>query len=69
MKSSDIRTMSISEVERKISESVEALFNLRLQHSIGQLEDTSKIKQNKKNIARLKTILTEMRRNEKRYEA
>jgi large subunit ribosomal protein L29 len=39
---------------------MEELFNLRFQHEIGQLEDPQKMKQTKRDIARLKTIMREV---------
>jgi large subunit ribosomal protein L29 len=57
MKSSEIREMSGQEQEAKIRELKETLFNLLFQHGIGQLENPQKIKQTKRDIARLKTVL------------
>lgn len=59
MKPSEIREMRGQETEAKIKELKEALFNLRFQHEIGQLENPQKVKQTKRDIARLKTILKE----------
>jgi large subunit ribosomal protein L29 len=59
MKAGDIRNMSDDERQRKLLELKEELFNLRFQHGIGQLENPQKMKQNKRDIARLNTIIGE----------
>lgn len=60
MKVSEIRDMSPDELEIKVREAKEELFNLRFQHETGQLENPRKIKQAKKDLARVKTIIREM---------
>ena len=64
MKASEIRALSTTEKERKLSDLKEALFNLRFQHGIGQLENPSKLKQIKRDIARVKTIMLENRQDQ-----
>jgi large subunit ribosomal protein L29 len=59
MKASEIRDMSVDEIRRKVTDLKEALFNLRFQHEIGQLENPKKLGESKKDIARLKTILSQ----------
>ena len=59
MKASEIRDMSLEERQQKLSELKEALFNLRFQHGAGQLENHSKLKEAKRDIARLRTIMRE----------
>lgn len=59
MKASEIRGMDREEMLRKVTELKEELFNLRFQHEIGQLENAQKLKQVKRYIARVKTILSE----------
>jgi len=68
MKASDIRALSQGEMEQKLSELKQALFNLRFQKGIGQLENPRKIKQAQKDIARIHTVVTEMARNPKETE-
>jgi large subunit ribosomal protein L29 len=63
MKASEIRALSRDEIEQKLTELKHELFNLRFQHEIGQLENSSKLKQTKKDIARIQTILDELVRN------
>jgi large subunit ribosomal protein L29 len=60
MKSSEINEMSLEEMLRKISDLKEELFNLRFQHEIGQLENPQKMKQIKRDIARIYTIRREV---------
>ncbi len=59
MKASEIRELSREEKQRKVTQLKEELFNLRFQHETGQLENPQKLKQIKRDIARLKTILVE----------
>jgi large subunit ribosomal protein L29 len=59
MKATEIRDLNAEEIQQKIGDLKEALFNLRFQHEIGQLENPKKIGETKKDIARLKTILNE----------
>ena len=55
----EIKELSASELEKAIKEQKEALFNLRFQHSINQLENRMKIVETKKTIARMLTVLRE----------
>ena len=59
MKADAIREMSPGERERKLADMTEELFNLRFQHATGQLENTKKLIQTKRDIARLKTVIQE----------
>jgi large subunit ribosomal protein L29 len=59
MKATEIRDLSPQEIEQKRDELREEMFNLRFQHGIGQLENTAKLKQIKRDIARVETILRE----------
>jgi large subunit ribosomal protein L29 len=59
MKASDIRKMSVAEVETAITETRHALLNLRFQTITGQLTDSSQIRKVRREIARLETILKE----------
>ncbi|NLC95224.1 MAG: 50S ribosomal protein L29 [Bacilli bacterium] len=63
MKANEIRNLSTSEILKKIDELKTELFNLRFQLATGQLENTARIKQVKKDIARMKTILRERELN------
>ena len=59
MKSTEIRELSDEELNNKESELKDQLFKLKFQHALGQLENAVKLKNVKKDIARIKTILTE----------
>ncbi len=59
MKASEIRDMSQEEKFRRLSELKETLFTLRFQKESGQLENSAKLKQTRRDIARLKTIIIE----------
>ncbi len=65
MKASEIRDMNPDEMQSKISDLREELFNLRFQHEIGQLENPQRMKQTKRDIARLETIIKEVTQNQK----
>ena len=58
-KASEVRELSLDEMETKVVEMKEELFNLRFQHGAGQLENPQKIKQVKRDLARVKTIIRE----------
>jgi large subunit ribosomal protein L29 len=57
MKANEIKDMSMDEMLRKLDDLKEELFNLRFQHETGQLENPQKMKQTKRDIARVKTII------------
>ncbi|HZG15172.1 MAG TPA: 50S ribosomal protein L29 [Candidatus Bathyarchaeia archaeon] len=57
MKANEFRNLTTAEIEQNISSLKEELFNLRFQLATGQLENTARIKQVRKDIARAKTIL------------
>jgi len=59
MEAREIRAMATEEIQRKLGEAQEELFNLRFQWSTGQLKDTNRLTQVKRDIARVKTILHE----------
>ena len=59
MKASEIRELSLEEKQRKVTDLKEELFNLRFRLGAGQLETPSKLKQIKRDIARVKTIIKE----------
>ena len=59
MKVSEIRAMTSEELEKKLKELKNELFNLRFQHAINQLDNPHKIGDVKKDIARVMTVLRE----------
>lgn len=61
MTAKEIRELSVENLETQVKELKQELFNLKLQKALGQLQDTAKIRTIKRDIARIKTILTEMK--------
>jgi large subunit ribosomal protein L29 len=59
MKASDIRKLTNSDLQKRIDELKVELFNLRFQLAVGQLENTARLKQIKRTIAQMKTIMSE----------
>ena len=59
MKASEIRDMSVDERLQKVNDLKEELFNLRFQLETDQLDNSRKISQTKRDIARIKTIINE----------
>lgn len=59
MKAKDIRTKSTEELTSELSNLKEELFNLRFQNATGQLDNPLRIRQVKKDYARIKTVLRE----------
>lgn len=59
MKTTEIRKLSAAELDTKLADLKEELFNLRFQMATGQCENPMKIRDVKKSIARIKTIQRE----------
>jgi len=59
MKARELREMTDDELVNKEQELQDQLFKLKFQHALGQLEDAMKIKNIRKDLARIKTILAE----------
>ncbi len=59
MKIQDIRDLSMQELEDKVKDLKEELFNLRFQNATNQLDNPMRIVSVKKDIARVKTVLKE----------
>ena len=57
MKASELRELSVEELQTKLTELKGELFNLRFQLAVNQLENSSRIGAVKKDIARVSTIL------------
>ena len=55
----DLRKKSVSELNEELVAAKKELFNLRFQNATNQLENTSRIKEVRKNIARIQTVITE----------
>jgi large subunit ribosomal protein L29 len=59
MKTAEIRELSIKELEERIENEKAQLVKLKLNHTISPLDNPMKITVTRKNVARLKTILSE----------
>lgn len=59
MKAQEIRELSIDDLKAKCTDMSEELNKLRFQHGIRPLENTSSLKNLKRDISRLKTVITE----------
>ena len=59
MKVNEIRNLTTEEINKKIEETKEELFNLRFAQASGNLEKPSRIRELRKLVARLKTVLNE----------
>ena len=57
MKAAELREMSNAELTKKLAELKEELFNLRFQHAINQLDNPGRIETDKRDIARVNTVL------------
>ena len=63
MNAKELRNFTTTEIEAKINELKDELFNLRFQLATGQLENTGRIREVRKGIARMKTIISERENN------
>ena len=57
MKAREIKDLNEAELRQKEKEVTEELFNLKFQHATGQLENTQRLPQVRKDLARVKTLL------------
>ena len=64
MKAAELRAMTVEQLNEKLTELKKELFNLRFQHAINQLDNPHKIADVKKDIARVMTVLQEMKKEE-----
>ena len=62
MKLDEMRKMDTAELNKKITETKDELFKLRMEQSSGTLRETHKIHELRKTVARLKTVLNEKER-------
>jgi large subunit ribosomal protein L29 len=62
MKADDVRHKSEDELKTELAGLRKEAFNLRFQKATGQLENTARVSQVRRDIARIKTILTEKRK-------
>ena len=59
MKATEIRSLSVSELEAKLADLKKDLFMLRMQHATNHLDNPTKISAARRDIARVKTVLRE----------
>ena len=59
----DLKTKSAAELQEELVAAKKELFNLRFQNATNQLDNTSRIKEVRKNIARIQTVITEKSQN------
>ena len=62
MKASDVRAKTDDELKSQVEDLSKEAFNLRFQRASGQLENTARVRQVRRDIARIKTILGERAR-------
>ncbi len=61
MKASELRNSSVAELQTQLLELLREQFNLRMQRGTGQLSKPSQMKAVRRDIARIKTIMTELK--------
>ncbi|WP_100642641.1 50S ribosomal protein L29 [Alteromonas facilis] len=59
MNATELKAKSVEELNEELLGLLKEQFNLRMQHTTGQLEKTDQLKKVRRSIARVKTILTE----------
>ena len=59
----ELRAKSVEELNEELVAAKKELFNLRFQNATNQLDNTSRIKEVRKNIARIQTVITEKSQN------
>jgi large subunit ribosomal protein L29 len=64
MKPDDLRSMTIDQLDDEVLKLKKEQFNLRFQRATGQLENTSRVRQVRRDIARIKTIAAQKRTNQ-----
>lgn len=64
MKASELRELSVDDLVTKEKDLVEEIFKLRFQHGIRPLENTATLRQLKKDVARVKTLVGEKQKAE-----
>lgn len=63
MKANEIKDMTVDELNSKLAELKQELFNLRFQHAVNQLENPKRLQAVKKGIARVKTFIRKQESN------
>lgn len=63
IKIKDLRAMSVDELEAKLLENKKEQFNLRVQHSTGQLQSSAMIRKVRREIAKINMLIAERKKN------
>ncbi len=63
VKTKDLRAMGLDELEAKLVECKKEQFNLRIQQSTGQLQNTAQLAKVRKEVAKINTLITERKKN------
>ncbi len=63
VKTKDLRAMSIDELEAKLVECKKGQFNLRVQQSTGQLQNTAVLRSVRREVAKINTLIAERKKN------
>ena len=63
VKTKDLRAMSVDELEAKLLEAKKEQFNLRIQQSTGQLQNTAVLRSVRREVAKINTLLAERKKN------
>jgi large subunit ribosomal protein L29 len=66
MKAGDVRAMTVDQLDDEVLKLKKERFNLRFQRATGQLENTARVRQVRRDIARIKTIAAQKRAGEPR---
>lgn len=59
----DLKNTSVAELNAQLVEAKKELFNLRFQNATNQLDNTARIREVRRNIARIQTVITETEKN------
>jgi large subunit ribosomal protein L29 len=66
MKPGDVRAMTLDQLDDEVLKLKKERFNLRFQRATGQLENTARVRQVRRDIARIKTIAAQKRAGDRR---
>ena len=55
----ELKTLTVADLQAQLVDAKKELFNLRFQNATNQLDNTARIKEVRKNIARIQTVITE----------
>jgi large subunit ribosomal protein L29 len=61
MKAADLRTMTLDQLDDEVLKLKKERFNLRFQRATGQLENTARVREVRRDIARIKTVAVQKR--------